>query len=217
MPVLTTVAALKTHLGITGSTEDTLLGQILDGIDWAVARFTGRAHKPGSHPFSSIEHTEYYDGNGQQFLILKRRPATAIDSVHVDASGYYGHGASAFAAATELTLGTHFAPTSLEESEQNGSQLLRIGTHWPRGMGNIKVVYTAGYTTMPADIVLAVHQIAAAVRHAASEGLGGPIKSERFGEYSYQLMEGGSDGRGSSNTVDITGAAMIIASYRDVL
>ncbi len=222
MPILTTLAKLKTHLSIPQSdnTENALLNQILAEIDKAVLRFCKRG-------FSSEETTEYYDGSGRELLLLKRRPVTAIKGVWVDQSGYYGHGSGAFADSTEWVIGTDFAPLSLAESEENAGMLVAIGGSsfpsfsptsdscgvriWPEGRGNIKVTYTAGYSHVPDDLALAVHQLAAVVRKSAQQGTGGVIGHETFGEYSYSLLTGD-----TASGIEMVAARGILAGYRDV-
>lgn len=217
MPVLTTLEKLKTHLGIpqTDLSENALLNQILAEVDISVLKFCKRG-------FSSAQATEYYDGTGRELLILKRRPVTAVLGVWVDSNGWYGQAAGAFATSTAWTVGEDFASPSLAESEENGGMLIAIpqacgfeaGTiprYWPEGRGNIKVTYTAGYVTIPDDLALAVHQLAATVRKGAEHGTSGPIGSETFGEYSYSLLTGD-----RASGIEMVAARGILANYRDV-
>lgn len=201
-PILTTLAKLKTHLSISDSSENALLTQLLLELDEVIASWTGRAKVPGRNPFESVAASEYYDGTGRNTLLLRRRPVTAVESVIVDASGAYGHGPNAFETANApgtfatgrlLTLGTQYAPSSTDATEDNGGLLHRIGGYcWPEGQGNIKVTYTAGYVMIPVDLELAVHQLAAAVREGAQHG--GIVGGETLGRYSYRLLEGTADG-----------------------
>lgn len=59
-------------------------------------------------------------------------------------------------------------------------------TAWPRGRGNLKVVYVAGYTSVPADIALAVDQTAAWVSRNGPQG-GFGLTGESLEDYSYNL------------------------------
>jgi len=213
MPSLTTVGDLKLFLDIASSdtSEDTRLSELLDGVEAAVESFTGRR-------FASQSYTEYYDGEGRPLLPLQQRPVTSVTSVKVDATGYYGHGSGAFADAEDAwTIGTDFVPRSLAADEQNPGLLVALkGVDfegrgvWTQGIGNIEVVYTAGYVTIPSDLVLAVHQIAAGVRAGAEKG--GPIASESIGKYAYTLMSGSSAATGGS----IADARATLSRYREV-
>ncbi len=209
-PILTTLAKLKTHLSIADTSEDALLTQLLLELDEVVASWTGRAKVPGRNPFESVAASEYYDGTGRNVLVLKRRPVTLVSAVYVDALGAYGHGTDPFAAATALPLGADFAPSSLDASEENGGLLIRLGgAVWPEGQGNIKITYTAGYVTIPVDLEMAVHQLAAAVREGAQHG--GIVGGETLGRYSYRLLEGAADGG-----LMVATARSTLARYKEV-
>lgn len=192
---LTTLPKLKLHLGIAHAREDNKLAQILAGVEEAVIGHCGRR-------FESASYTEYLDGTGRPLLRLKNRPVTAITSVHVDAAGYYGHGSDSFGSTTEWVLGINYAPKSLAASEENAGLLLAItnssfagpASLWPLGAGNVKVVYTAGYATIPRDLELAVQLLCGVVRKSAEKGVGGPLASERFGQYAYSLLAGQGSG-----------------------
>lgn len=199
MPLtLTTLEEFKAHLGTTSDCEDERLSQLLEGVEAAVETYCGRK-------FAAAQATEYYDGHGRSLLDLRRRPVTAVASVHVDALGYYGQGPDAFADDTALVVGADFVLRRTDASEGNGGLLMAIKRPWPVGSGNIKVVYTAGYDPIPADLKLAVHMLGAATLEAAASGA---IKgSETLGRYSYTLLSGGAD--------DASGAAL--ASTREIL
>ena len=205
MPTLSSLSALKIHLGISDTSADAVLTQILNSVDTACLRFLNRGG------FISASHTEYHSGWNHPKLALKQRPMTAISSVRVDSGGYFGHGTNAFPSISEWTLGTHFAPTAgFSENENNGSVLMAIGGNWPEGNGNIKVVYTAGYSSVPADLQLAVNQICAGVYNSRIQG--GFVGKETFGEYSYELVNGGDLPSGA----EIASARETLARYREV-
>lgn len=206
MATLSTLSALKIHLGISSSAQDTLLGQILNSVDAACLKFLNRGE------FISTTRTEYLDGGGRQLLPLRYRPLTAVTGVWVDAKGYYGNGASAFPASSEYTLGENYTPVSgFAENEKNSAMLLAIGGVWPDSFGNVKVTYTAGYTVVPADIQLAVNTLCAVVFKSRKEGL--PLASETFGEYSYELLKGGDL---AVSGIDLIGPRATLTRYREV-
>jgi hypothetical protein len=212
-PVLSSLESVKAHLGIaSGDTSlDAILTQWLLQIDEAVASFVQRERVPGFHPFESKEATEYYDGTGRKLLVLRRRPATAVASVYVDPAGYYGDGPTAFAAESEWTRGVDWTPRRLDATEQNGSMLLCLRGDWPEGHGNVKVTYTAGYTTIPADLTLAVNDF---VKLAyKSQGAAGPLKSETFGRYAYEVMATPTDGEAA----EIGTLRSLLTPYREIV
>ena len=64
-----------------------------------------------------------------------------------------------------------------------------VQTVWPRGRRNIRVVYTAGYATVPEDVQLAAAELAKEVYGKAQRDP--TLLSETIGSYSYtQAAEG---------------------------
>lgn len=122
--------------------------------------------------------TEYYPGSGTQQLLLRHRPviSSTAPRVFVDSAGYFGSASGAFdAATTELTYGTDFA-LKIDQSDGTSRSgiLIRINDLWKKpqirqvgylspfvgpAFGNVKVIYSAGYTTdgLPAAIRNACH------------------------------------------------------------
>lgn len=191
---LTSLSALKTHLGITGSTQDDFLSQLLEAVESAFLKLVDRIIEETTETF-------YLDGNNSAVITLPEYPVSSVSDVRVDPQGFYGQGASAFAASTALTAGVDYC---LVKDSSTGTaevgRLFRIGNVWPgrwehreglltplqkRGAGNIKVTATFGYSTVPADIALAIWQVVAQLRSARKYGR--PVDSERFEDYSYHL------------------------------
>src|ERR1051325_4193770 len=79
---LDTLANVKARLGISGSTDDTLLGLLMDSADAWVANQTGRDFVGGTY-------TEYFPGYAE-LLILANFPIASITSVKIDPAGAYG-------------------------------------------------------------------------------------------------------------------------------
>ena len=191
---LTTLADLKTYLGITDSSEDDLLNLLIADADAAILGYLDRSIEQATL-------TEYYSGDGTTNLLLQQRPVTAITSVHVDSGAYAGQASGAFASTTEWTAGEDFYAQSVVENESNPGNIIAIkgpgtftadgdrqtGGEWPRGTGNIKVVYTAGYSTVPGDLAAACRILVAWMWSSRDNGM--PVKSEKLGSYSYTLLE----------------------------
>lgn len=159
-------------------------------------------------------HVEYYDGNGTGLLPL-RTPYTldnATLDVRVDQTGYYGHGSSAFAASTELTLGTDFVlrleggtyaksgmlvklpgasvtsfnwPSDALFNRGRSGLAWRQGPYWPVGTGNIKVTCDFGFSkaNMPESLKIAMAGAVAIVRNFVQKGLF--VTGENLGDYSW--------------------------------
>ena len=224
---LTSVARIKAFLGLADSdtSKDAQLDVLRSGAEALIKSYTNR-------DLESATYTEYYSGNNTYTLVLRNKPVTAITSVHVDATGNFGQYTGTptpFASATQLTYGTDCVLDYDEGSSQSTSGILyRLNTTWPvmpqvsiwgtlvREIsplrGNVKVVYTAGYTAIPDDLQYAVCYLVSYMRRTAA--LGGPLQSERIGDYSYQLFD--TLNRGFSvNQPELGTVRQILAKYRD--
>lgn len=156
---LTTIALVKARLGIasTDTSQDTLLTTIVAEADDILKNYLGQN-------VESATYTEYYMGNGRRALCLRQRPVQSITSIHVDSDGYFGYGSSPFGTAELLTAGTAYSLDLVSSTAFSESGIVwRIGDVWPAvqvssglmndiiaaGLGNIKVVYAAGWASVP--------------------------------------------------------------------
>lgn len=229
---LATLAQLKLHLDITDTTQDALLQQLLDIATSAVCNYI-----PSYGEEQTL--TQYYDGNGQIDLPLKRRPVNlnVTPQVWIDTGGYYGQGDGAFPDSSSQTYGSDFIviPDDTGSQVQSNSAILRrlglgfrfdvIGrpynslatryrqSVWPAGQGNIKVTYKAGWSAVPMDVTGAVLDMAALCYRTRLYGGTYIANSERLGEYSYTLaMALNGQGPLSNNLATVQGK---LAPYRE--
>lgn len=225
-----TVGQAKLHMGIppANTSQDAAIQQWLDGAEEAIWQWLGRYRAPGHTPFESVETTEYYDGGDREKLVLKRRPVTAVAGVWVDRVGYYGQNPTGFPDPdTFWTLGQDYAPMSLDATENNPSILVAFAgaiptwqgqpqkfPAWPRGSGNIKVTYTAGYASLPYDLVSAICNVVAYTRAAAPRGMA--LESEMIGRYSYTVLKSGGKTGGTLDIDEIGQALSTLARYKEV-
>lgn len=152
--MIATLSELKSYLGITGSSEDTLLGLLLDSANDFVLGYICRE-------IESATFTEYFDGDWQTEILLKNYPVTSITSFE------YNSGT------LNTPVWTTVDPTLYKNSPNTGKIFLSF--YKIRGFQNYKVVYVAGYTTIPWDIKLATLKIASGYYNTrSSDG----IKSE---------------------------------------
>ena len=180
MLVYSDTVELKKVLGIalTNTVEDAKLGFLIEQASSLITEFLGRNTPP-----ERKERTEYYHGTGSIYLLLKHRPVELTPAVRVDDGGYFGAATDGFAADTALTYGTDYVLENIDAdlgSARSGI-MLRINSLWPKrqirrgglltpyripGMGNIRVVYTAGWTvdTLPAAFRLATNMLVARPR-----------------------------------------------------
>lgn len=150
---LTALATLKTLLTIGGTGEDTRLNQVVDAANDIISRWCDRT-------FESTSYTEDLDGTGTPVLPLRHYPIIGNPtSVNVD-------GNRDFIAATLLTIDDDYV---IDEDGVTGILRTVAGVSswglaepvWPRGTKNVRVVYTAGYATIPDGLVHIATQYAA--------------------------------------------------------
>jgi hypothetical protein len=161
--------ALKRYLGIDAAdaTQDALLDQLL-------AYASERIESHCRRRFASEEVTEYHDGPGTNELILLRRPVSGTPEVYVDSDREFPD--SSEVPASELAV---YPETGL---------LVRVASPFPRGVLNVKVVYTAGYETVPDDLEAACVKLAAAWYAHARSGADG-VRKETLGDYAAEYSD----------------------------
>lgn len=178
----------KLDLGSDNS-EDDLINLLIGEVD---SFFEGWS---GGRIIEQASYVDYYDGDGRAFLYLDQRPVTSITNVWVDQDGYYGQAAGGFADGDLWASGVDYALKRTDESEKNRGLIVALKWKefdnefgiWPRGTGNIKVSYTAGYTTVPAALMGAAESLVIRMMNEIESG-GLPINSEKIGDYAYSLM-----------------------------
>lgn len=215
---LTTLAQIKAFQGITGTASDAQLSALLLAADPILKAYLGR-------DIESTSYTQFYSGTNTKHLVLRQRPVTAVTNVWVDNNGNFGSG-TGFDSTTLLTAGTDYALQYDQDSTTSRSGILvRINTTWPEvflnytfgrlvretgpALGNIKVQYTAGYTTIPMDLQYAVSMIVAYMKRTAASAAN--LSAERIGEYSYEIMPG----RWLHGIAELSTAFQILSRYKE--
>lgn len=174
-----TLSELKSRLGITGSTQDTTLQAIIDGVEAQVTLYLG--YDP-----SVATRTEYYSGTGTPYLPLLCKPVVSVTSVYYDYLGYWGQGDDPFPSNTLLTAGTDYA-LQVEGPFKMGI-LVMLNTSWQNqwyvpatrlaptmiaSFGNYKVVSQCGYNSSEmAGINQAIYLESSALYAARLQGAG---------------------------------------------
>lgn len=143
---LTSLTDAKAFLKITGSTEDTIVGDLVNAASAYANSFTGR------YLLKRTGLVEYYDGDGSSMLMLRNYPVVTLSNVYDDID-------RAFGATTEIPAGDLLT--------DKASGILRTWNNtavFTAGVANIKVAYEAGYAlaSVPYDLKLAIHLIMAA-------------------------------------------------------
>ncbi|QDT94743.1 phage head-tail connector protein [Gimesia aquarii] len=196
---LTSRANIKTMIGVGDTSLDNVIDLLIPQADAIIKGYLQR-------DVEQVTYTEFYNGTGNQALILNQAPVQEIISVHEDRDGYYGDGMDAFPASAALTQGIDFVLRKDEITVATVSKsgiLYRIGKTWfrPRyrqhrqlsnapgiGIGNIKVSYIAGWSVVPTDIQFAANKLVISMLESRSKA--GRLQSENIEDYSYRLANG---------------------------
>lgn len=134
---LTTLAEVKTYLNISEDTDtyDTILEQLIDGVSWQFNSYTNRKLK-------ARDLTEYYNGKGRAWIFTREYPINSDkDSIEIFVDSDREYGASTKVDADTIVIDADIGKITLEEN---------TFVNYPQGT---KVVYNAGYSTLPYDIV----------------------------------------------------------------
>lgn len=132
---LCTLQDVKNFLGITGSkdTEDTLIVDLIDGESNHMELYMGRV-------IVSAEQTEYHDGDGSAYLYPSNYPITSVSGIWDD---------------TDWTWGSSSLLTATNYSSRDDRVIVYKNSVFSKGKQNIKIIYTAGYSTVPEDLKVA--------------------------------------------------------------
>jgi len=117
--------------------------------------------------FEEAAHSELYDGNGREVLTLRNYPVSSVSAVYLVCDDEE----------SEIT--------DYEVDEADG--VLTRDEGWPQGYRNIKVEYTAGYSTVPAELKAICLEVAGMLYRQA--GRDPRIRSERLGRYAATFFD----------------------------
>jgi len=164
MGTLTTRASAKELLGIPSAVTafDAVIDTLVAAVDGIVEDYCHRR-------FADVTYTEYYDGqSGQRRLCLRNYPIISVTSIHDDANRDYG--TDTLVDADDYTF---------ETGEDSNGIVHLHGTTLSKGIRNIKVIYRAGYATIPKSLARAADLIVASLynRRKAQGTPGGSMGS----------------------------------------
>lgn len=135
--MLITLADAKSYLGITATTDDAVITGFISAAQKAMESFVHRA-------LEAVSVTEILDGSGDYDLFI-REPARTITSIHEDDDHTWGAGCLVAAADYNLIL--------LRDGA--GRRIHRYDEIWATGVQSAKVVYMAGFASLPEDVKVA--------------------------------------------------------------
>jgi uncharacterized phiE125 gp8 family phage protein len=148
---IATVTKVKGFLDIKNETDDILIYRILMRMNDRIETYCGRT-------FASASYTEYHKGDGTNRLLMNQYPITAITSINEDEDRVWGSDTLIDSADYVIA------------DEVPGVIELKDNFFMASDVENIKVVYVAGYATIPNDLVDACIKMTAA-DYLESKGL----------------------------------------------
>ena len=211
MPELTTVSAVQAYLGDT-SISSGVLTTYINAAETEIARRCNRYDDTdqGNHWLTHAR-VEYIDGECAEYVNLKFTPVSALSSCVVVLSS----GSTQTITTTNLTLdGREIADLSSTTPGRFGKLAWRWGsrpslynfdvggpfygqvdlgvygmwTGFGGGPQRVKVTYTGGFQTAPADLVMAATQLAAQMYREKDSDPN--VKSETLGDFSQTFIDG---------------------------
>jgi hypothetical protein len=136
MPIAT-LDTVKLMLGITGTTDDTLLNALRDAADEFLPRHCGRGFCGGSF-------TEDHAGRGRM-VFLRQFPVATVTSVKVDSR-------RAFGPETALEPDLYYV-------HPDRGVVVSLGGPFAGGPGTVRVAYTVATDQVPAAVVRAYAEL----------------------------------------------------------
>ena len=134
MADLTDLASLKAYAQIAGSADDFLLQAMIGAYSEAARSYCSR-------DFTAQDYEIVRDGQGTAKMLLPQFPVIAVAELNVD-------GAAIPLQAGFGSPGYRFTDTAI----------ILDGHVFSRGFANVRVRFTAGYETVPADLSEAVNE-----------------------------------------------------------
>jgi len=130
---LTSLDSVKNFYGMTGTkqTDDDLLEDLIDRITELIQSYCNVTN------FKSTKYTEYLDGMGSKYLFVNNIPIVSITSIHDDADWGWN--------SDDLL-------DSDDYRSVDNKYIVLKDDFFTLADQNIKIVYTAGYTTIPGDL-----------------------------------------------------------------
>jgi len=160
---IVTPAAFKLYLQAGGTKDDVLIATVLDSVHRIVHRMIGDRFLTDLTAVSPAEPSHDYllSGQGNGRLQLPQWPVGTITSVR------YGYVDGTVPDTDWVTTYTYNSNDYYSNNDTGTLHGVRRG--FPRGYNNMRVIWTAGYATVPEDLVAAINEFAAVVFKRAKD------------------------------------------------
>ena len=152
MANLITLATYKTAEGIQSTKDDAKLELLIDSVSQLVKTYCNNSFVD----YYNTDKIEFFNiSYNTTFIQLSECPLR----LQYDSNGGNGDGAIVPTVSERTQFGSEYTLLSNDTDyyiDTDLDAIYRIGTAWPTGPGSVKVQYKAGYSTVPADLKLAV-------------------------------------------------------------
>lgn len=138
---LTSLSNLKSYLGITSSTDDTILERSIDRASASVERYCGRL-------FLTRDYVEWHDTWGHERIALKQRPVTEVKFVGVgyDAAITVGSATASDVACSITVTDTHVRLYRMSSAGTETETNLAFATYPTMALMAAQINATSGFT-----------------------------------------------------------------------
>lgn len=136
---LTTLTDVKSYLGISVTTWDTILSTLITQVSASIEDYCERT-------FGVTDYVDYYNGKRLvSILQLRNYPVVTFTDIREDAARVFGS--------------TSVIPTTNYAVDNASGTIYFDGWRLSYGIKSVKVTYSAGYSTLPPAVVLACHKL----------------------------------------------------------
>jgi hypothetical protein len=195
---LTTLADVKESMGISSgdTSQDNLIIRKINQATLMIERYCGRN-------FLAADYTEYYDGDGGSELTLRHYPVNSVASLS------YRNTTSNENDFTTYDTVDYFI-------DATAGRLKSLGSWWG-SYDTWKVVYNAGYSTIPDDLAEVCASLAAYLANSNTSSGGTGIKSKQEGQRKIEYFDpSSSGGTGGDSIISQLGLDDVLDTYADI-
>lgn len=160
----TVLDAVKRYLDVTDTDDDTLIGELIEGVEDLIEGFVDWEIFAGQ-----VEYTEYHHGKSEKSVVLQRWPVVSVSALYDDLDRL-------FTDSTKVDADDYVVDTKTGIVALDGDLIFSNGNL------NVKVVYTAGFEILPKAVEQVRREEVARIYHKAKQG-GSGIKNEKQGPY----------------------------------
>jgi len=158
---LTSLAHVREYLKkeTADTADDTFIQDLVTRLSAEIEKKCGRTFIAGAR-------TEYYKGNGMDRMVLKNWPVNSVTSIHIDEDRLW---------ASDAAIDTD----DITISDRVPGQVILNGDFFDFSyIENVRVIYNAGYATIPYDIEQACIKLCA-IEYIESRRIHTKIEGER--------------------------------------